>query len=84
MSYIVSDLDKIEINTGILADKSILLSSMEEYTGTNDKKVSINTWKQIYRQLYVSQINIDNSQFLSPDSLPKTSLVWRQEKILFQ
>ena len=73
MSYIVSDLDKIEINTGILADKSILLSSMEEYTGTNDKKVSLNTWKQIYRQLYVSQINIDNSQFLSPDSLPKVS-----------
>ncbi len=69
MSYIISDLDKREINTGILADKSILFSSMDDFTGTNSKKIALSTWKQIYRQLFVSQI--DSKVLFSPDNLPK-------------
>ena len=70
MSNIISELDKREITTGTLADKSLILSSMDEFDGANTKVISLGKWKQIFRQLYNAQID-NNKRFLSPDSLPK-------------
>jgi len=71
MTDIISELDKGEITTGILVDKSIMFSSMDSLNGLNEQVVTLKKWKQIYRQLFISQIY--NMGLPNPDSLPSDS-----------
>tara|TARA_Y100000589_G_scaffold320522_1_gene350553 strand:- start:1725 stop:4349 length:2625 start_codon:yes stop_codon:yes gene_type:complete len=71
MDEIISQLDKSEITTGILADKSVLLTSMHEFNGIKSKTISSKKWKGIYRQLYNAKTGFNT--LISPDSLPKSN-----------
>jgi len=72
MTDIISELDKGEITTGILVDKSIMFSSMDSLHGLNEQVVTLKKWKQIYRQLFISKINMG---LPNPDSLPSDSFI---------
>jgi len=57
MSTIITELDKTEITTGILTDKSFGFVLMDDFNGVNTKVISLEKWREIYGQLYNSQID---------------------------
>jgi len=72
MSTIMSELDKSEITTGILADKSLELVLMDDFSGVNAKAISLKKWREIYGQLYNAQIgNLKKNPQL--ESFPKAT-----------
>jgi len=49
-------LDKSQINTGILYDKTYPFSNIEKYNGTSDSTCTYSNWKQMYYEIYRAQI----------------------------
>jgi hypothetical protein len=78
MAKMIELLDKRKIKTGILADKALLLVSMDEFNGKVAKIISVGEWKQIYRQLF--NASVEKPQIIHPDTLKSITLsLIRQE-----
>ena len=81
MTDCILPLDKSFITTGLLADMAFPYVSLTSFDGQTDTLVTFRQWKQMHRQMYLSQVS-DTNALIVPEKLKQMTREFKNRGII--
>lgn len=81
MKNYILPLDKSFITTGLLADMAFPYVSLTSFDGQTDTLVTFRQWKQMHRQMYLSQVS-DTNALIVPEKLKQMTREFKNRGII--